>query len=143
MSPANNIGQTDPVAIVFFFLFAFISLGITYWAARRTRSTEDFYAAGRSISAVQNGFAVAGDFVAAAGFLGIGGFVSLAGFDGLIYAIGGVVAWPVTMFLLAEPLRNLGKYTVADVLTYRLGTTSVRVISAVGSLTVIFMYLIL
>ena len=140
---ATAIGQPDPVAIVFFFLFVAVSLGITIWAARRTRSTDEYFAAGRRISGAQNGFAIAGDFIAAAGFLGIGGFISLAGFDGLLYSIGGAIAWPVTLFLLAEPMRNLGKYTVADVLAYRLDSNAARAISAVGSLAVVFMYLIL
>ena len=88
---------------------------ITWWAARRTRSTEHFYAAGRSITAFQNGLALAGDYMSAASFLGIAGLVALSGFDGLIYSIGLLVGWPVVMFLIAEPLRNLGKYTFADV----------------------------
>ena len=108
------------MALLFFFVFIAITLGITYWAARRTRTTEHFYAAGRSISAGQNGFALAGDYMSAASFLGIAGLVSLSGFDGLIYSIGFLVGWPVVMFLIAEPLRNLGKYTFADVVAYRM-----------------------
>ena len=101
-------------------LFVAVTLGITCWAARRTRSTEHFYAAGRSITGLQNGLALAGDYMSAASFLGIAGLVSLSGFDGLIYSIGFLVGWPVVMFLIAEPLRNLGHYTFADVVAFRL-----------------------
>ena len=101
--------------MAFFFVFIAITLGITWWAARRTRTTEQFYAAGRTITAGQNGFALAGDYMSAASFLGIAGLVSTTGFDGLIYSTGWLVGWPVVLFLIAEPLRNLGRYTFADV----------------------------
>ena len=96
----------------FLLLFIAITLGITYWAARRTRTTEHFYAAGRTISPGQNGFALAGDYMSAASFLGIAGLVSTTGFDGLIYSTGWLVGWPVVLFLIAEPLRNLGQVHV-------------------------------
>src|SRR3712207_503404 len=111
--------ERNPVAIAFFFLFIATTLGITYWAARRTKTTEQFYAAGRTVSAGQNGFALAGDYMSAASFLGIAGLVSTTGFDGLIYSTGWLVGWPVVLFLIAEPLRNLGKYTFADVVAAR------------------------
>ncbi len=136
------LGQPNPVAILFFFLFVAITLGITYWAARRTRTTEQFYAAGRSVSGFQNGLALAGDYMSAASFLGIAGLVALSGFDGLIYSIGFLVGWPVVMFLIAEPLRNLGKYTFADVVAYRLRQVPVRSAAAVSTLTVVALYLI-
>jgi len=136
------LGQPNPVAILFFFLFVAITLGITYWAARRTRTTEQFYAAGRSISGFQNGLALAGDYMSAASFLGIAGLVALSGFDGLIYSIGFLVGWPVVMFLIAEPLRNLGKYTFADVVAYRLRQVPVRSAAAVSTLAVVALYLI-
>lgn len=136
------LGQPNPIAILFFFLFVAITLGITYWAARRTRTTEEFYAAGRSISGFQNGLALAGDYMSAASFLGIAGLVALSGFDGLIYSIGFLVGWPVLMFLIAEPLRNLGKYTFADVVAYRLRQVPVRSAAAVSTLMVIALYLI-
>jgi cation/acetate symporter len=140
----DTIGQqSNAFAMFFFFIFIAISLGVTYWAMRRTKSTDAFFAAGREVSTLQNCLAIVGDFIAAAGFLGIGGLVSLVGFDGLIYAMGGAMAWPITMFLLAEPLRNLGKYTLADVLSYRLNSTSIRITSAIGSLGVTFTYLIM
>jgi cation/acetate symporter len=91
----TTIGQPNPIAMAFFFAFIAITLGITYWAARRTRTTEHFYAAGRTISAGQNGFALAGDYMSAASFLGIAGLVSTTGFDGLIYSTGWLVGWPV------------------------------------------------
>lgn len=130
-------------AVGLFLLFIATTLLVTWWAARRTHSTEDYLAAGRSISTGQNGLALAGDFIAAAGFLGIAGVVSLSGFDGLIYAIGGVVGWPIMMFLLAEPLRNLGRYTFADVLAYRTGGAGIRSIAAVTGLIVVMIYLIM
>ncbi len=106
--------------MAWFFVFIATTLGITYWAARKTRTTEQFYAAGRSISAGQNGFALAGDYMSAASFLGIAGLVSTTGFDGLIYSTGWLVGWPIVLFLIAEPLRNLGRYTFADVVALRL-----------------------
>jgi len=130
------------VALAFFFLFISITLGITFWAARRTRTTEHFYAAGRSISAGQNGFALAGDYMSAASFLGIAGLVSTTGFDGLIYSTGWLVGWPVVLFLIAEPLRNLGKYTFADVVALRLRAVPVRIAAALGTLATVVFYLI-
>jgi cation/acetate symporter len=127
---------------VFFFLFIALSLGITYVAARRTRSADHFYTAGGGVTGLQNGLALAGDYMSAASFLGIAGLVALSGFDGLIYSIGFLVGWPVVMFLIAEPLRNLGKYTFADVVAFRLRQAPVRVAAAVGSLAVVSFYLI-
>src|SRR5437764_7735065 len=139
---STAIGQPNAIAIGFFILFIIITLGITYWAARRTRTTEHFYAAGRTISPGQNGFALAGDYMSAASFLGIAGLVAKSGFDGLIYSTGWLVGWPVVLFLIAEPLRNLGKYTFADVVAYRLKQTPIRVCAAIGTLTTIIFYLI-
>ncbi|MGE0158927.1 MAG: sodium/solute symporter [Gemmatimonadales bacterium] len=136
------IGVPNAVAMSFFFLFIAVTLGITYWAARRTRTTEHFYAAGRSIGAAQNGFALAGDYMSAASFLGIAGLVSTTGFDGLIYSTGWLVGWPVVLFLIAEPLRNLGKYTFADVVAFRLRQTPVRIAAAIGTLATVAFYLI-
>jgi cation/acetate symporter len=138
----SSLGQPNLLAIVGFFVFIAISLAITYYAARRTRSAEQFYAAGRSVTGLQNGLALAGDYMSAASFLGIAGLVALSGFDGLIYSIGFLVGWPIVMFLIAEPLRNLGKYTFADVVAFRLRQTPVRVAAAVGSLSVVAFYLI-
>ena len=138
----TRIGEPNGVAMVFFFAFISITLGITYWAARRTRTTEEFYAAGRTISAGQNGFALAGDYMSAASFLGIAGLVSTTGFDGLIYSTGWLVGWPVVLFLIAEPLRNLGKYTFADVVASRLKQAPVRIAAAIGTLATVTFYLI-
>jgi cation/acetate symporter len=136
------IGQPNAVAMAFFFAFISITLAITFWAAKRTRTTEHFYAAGRTISAGQNGFALAGDYMSAASFLGIAGLVSTTGFDGLIYSTGWLVGWPVVLFLIAEPLRNLGRYTFADVVAIRLRQTPVRIAAALGTLATVTLYLI-
>jgi cation/acetate symporter len=138
----TRIGEPNAVAMVFFFAFIAITLGITYWAARKTKTTEQFYAAGRTISPVQNGFALAGDYMSAASFLGIAGLVSTTGFDGLIYSTGWLVGWPIVLFLIAEPLRNLGKYTFADVVAFRMRQTPVRIAAAIGTLATVALYLI-
>jgi cation/acetate symporter len=134
--------QSDWTSILFFFLFVSATLGITYWAARRTKTTEHFYAAGRSITGFQNGLALAGDYMSAASFLGIAGLVALNGFDGLIYSTGWLVGWPIILFLIAEPLRNLGKYTFTDVVAYRLQQKPVRIAAAIGTMCVVLTYLI-
>jgi cation/acetate symporter len=139
LQTANGINS---FAIVMFFIFVFISLYITYWAAKKTKTTSQFYAANRNITGLQNGFALAGDYMSAASFLGIAGMVALKGFDGLIYSIGFLVGWPILMFLIAEPLRNLGKYTFSDVVAYRFKQKPVRIASATGSLMTICFYLI-
>jgi cation/acetate symporter len=133
---------TDVTAIVMFAAFVLLTLGITAWAARRTRTAADFYAAGGSITGLQNGMAIAGDYMSAASFLGISAMVYTAGFDGLLYSIGFLVGWPIIMFLMAERLRNLGKYSFADVASYRLSSGPVRSFAAVSSLVVVAFYLI-
>src|SRR5215204_5673037 len=139
---SSALGEPNAITISWFLVFIGLSLGITVWASRRTRSTDQFYAAGRSVTALQNGLALAGDYMSAASFLGIAGLVALSGFDGLIYSIGFLVGWPIVMFLIAEPLRNLGRYTFADVVAARLRQTPIRIASAVGALAVITFYLI-
>ncbi|AXH14207.1 cation acetate symporter [Malaciobacter mytili] len=129
-------------AIIMFFIFVAGTLAITYWAARRTKSASDFYTAGGGISGFQNGMAIAGDYMSAASFLGISGLVYLSGYDGLIYAVGFLVGWPVILFLMAEKLRNLGKFTFADIAAYRLGQKEIRTLAAFGSLSVVTLYLI-
>jgi cation/acetate symporter len=141
-APATSLGEPNVTAIAFFLVFIAATLAITYWAARKTKTTEEYFAAGRSISGRQNGFALAGDYMSAASFLGIAGLVSLSGFDGLIYSTGWLVGWPVVLFLIAEPLRNLGKYTFADVVSFRLKQTPVRIAAAIGTLAVVAFYLI-
>jgi cation/acetate symporter len=129
-------------AIMMFVAFVGATLYITYWASKRNTSTSDFYTAGGSITGFQNGLAIAGDYMSAASFLGISALVFTSGYDGLIYSIGFLVGWPVILFLIAERLRNLGKYTFADVASYRLKQTEIRTLSASGSLVVVAFYLI-
>lgn len=134
--------ELNLAAIVMFLIFVFATLGITYWAAKRTKTAKDFYTAGGGITGFQNGLAIAGDYMSAASFLGISGLVYLKGFDGLIYSIGFLVGWPVILFLIAEQLRNLGKYTFADVASYRLRQTPIRTLAAFGSIATVLLYLI-
>jgi len=129
-------------AILMFLAFVAATLGITYWAARRTQSRADFYTAGGGITGFQNGLAIAGDYMSAASFLGISALVFGSGFDGLIYSIGFLVGWPVIMFLIAERLRNLGKFTFADVASYRLDQLAIRKLAAAGTLITVAFYLI-
>ncbi|MBX3009597.1 MAG: sodium/solute symporter [Melioribacteraceae bacterium] len=138
----STLGQVNIASVIIFFAFVAITLAITYWAAKKTKTTSEFYAADRSISGFQNGLALSGDYMSAASFLGIAGMVSLKGYDGLIYSIGFLVGWPLVMFLIAEPLRNLGKFTFADVVAYRLKQKPVRIASSIGSLMTIVFYLI-
>ncbi len=129
-------------AIVMFVIFVGATLGVTYWAAKRTKSAKDFYTAGGGITGFQNGMAIAGDYMSAASFLGISGLVYLKGYDGLIYSIGFLVGWPIILFMIAEPLRNLGKYTFADVAAYRLRQMPIRSLAAAGSIATVILYLI-
>src|SRR5512147_2617184 len=138
----TTLGQVNASSVLFFLVFITITLGITYWAAKRTKTTKQYYAAGRSITGFQNGLALAGDYMSAASFLGIAGMVALRGYDGMIYATGWLVGWPALMFLLAEPVRNLGKYTFADVVAFRLKQGPVRVACAVGGILVLLAYAI-
>ncbi|MDH4870023.1 cation acetate symporter [Pseudomonas sp. BN515] len=129
-------------AIGMFFVFVLATLAITWWAARRTRSTSDFYTAGGGISGFQNGLAIAGDYMSAATLLGLSSLVFAKGYDGFVYIIGFFVGWPIVTFLMAERLRNLGRYTFADIVSYRLDQTRVRSFAALGSLTVVCCYLV-
>jgi len=138
----TSLGSPSAASIGFFFLIVLVTLVITYWAAKKTKSSSEFYAAGRSVSALQNGFALAGDYMSAASFLGISGMVALKGYDGMIYATGWLVGWPALMFLVAEPLRNIGKYTFADVVAFRLRQGPVRIASAVGGILTVLFYTI-
>ena len=147
MAAGADLGQTAKqatnwVAIAMFAGFVAITLFITKWAASRTRSAADFYTAGGGITGFQNGLAIAGDYMSAASFLGISGLVFASGFDGLIFSIGWLVGWPVITFLMAERLRNLGKFTFADVASYRFAQTPTRVFAACGSLVVVAFYMI-
>ncbi len=139
---AAGTGEANTSAIVMFLIFIAGTMGITYWAAKRTQTTSDFYTAGGGLSGLQNGLAIAGDYLSAASFLGIAGMVYVSGFDGMIYAIGFLFGWPVVMFLVAERLRNLGKYSFADVTSFRLEQTPMRILAASASLLIIALYLI-
>jgi cation/acetate symporter len=139
---APTAPTTDWNAIIIFAGFVILTLGITYWAAQRTRTTKDFYAAGGGVSGFQNGLAIAGDYMSAASFLGISALVFSLGYYGLIYSIGFLVGWPIIMFLMAEPLKNLGRFTFADVVSYRLQATPIRAMAATGTLVTVAFYLI-
>ena len=129
-------------AMIMFFAFIIGTMGITKWAASKTKSASDFYTAGGGITGFQNGLAIAGDYMSAASFLGISGMIYLNGFDGIIYAIGFLVGWPIILFLMAEKLRNLGKFNFTDIAAYRLDEKRIRILAACGSLTVVTFYLI-
>jgi len=147
LAAGGDLGSVDKqptnwVAISMFAVFVVATLFITKWAAARTKSAADFYTAGGGITGFQNGLAIAGDYMSAASFLGISAAVMATGYDGLIYSIGFLVGWPVITFLMAERLRNLGKFTFADVAGYRFQQTPIRVFAASGTLVVVAFYLI-
>ncbi len=144
---APDVGQAQKQAInihaiVMFFIFVMMTLGITYWAAQRTKTASDYYSAGGGITGTQNGLAIAGDYMSAATLLGLTSLTYFQGFDGYIYCICFYVGWPFIMFIMAERLRNLGKFTFADITSYRLDQRQVRTVAAIGSLTVVVFYLI-
>ncbi len=147
LAAGGDLGQavkqaTNWTAIGMFGAFVIFTLFITKWAASKTKSASDFYTAGGGISGFQNGLAIAGDFMSAASFLGISAAVYMNGFDGLIYSIGFLVGWPILTFLMAERLRNLGRFTFADVAAYRFAQAPVRIFAASGTLVVVAFYLI-
>ena len=141
---ASAATDTNPstLAIVFFVGFVLLTLGITFWASRRAMTTSQYFTAGRSIKGWQNGIAVAGDYMSAASFLGIAGIISTQGYDGFMYSVGWLVAYLTVLLIVAEPLRNLGKYTMADVLAYRMQAKPVRAAAAFSTLTVTTFYMI-
>ena len=134
--------ESNYTAIIMFVLFVGVTLFITYWASKKTHTAKSFYTAGGNISGLQNGLAISGDFMSAASFLGISGLVYLSGFDGLIYSIGFLIGWPIILLLIAEPLRNLGKYSFSDVVSFRLKQKPIRILAACGSLSTVVLYLI-
>src|SRR5919206_135708 len=138
----GRAADLNELALGIFALIVAITLGITYWASKRTRSATEFWAAGRGITGVQNGFAIAGDYMSAASFLGIAGLIFLFGFDGFLYSVGFLVAFLTVLFLLAERMRNSGKFTIADVLAFRLRERPARMAAALGTLAVAAFYLI-
>src|SRR5438132_6385932 len=127
--------------LIMFGVIVLITLGITIWAARRNRTTTEFYAAGRKISGLQNGIAVAGDYMSAASFLGIAGLIAFNGYDGFMYSVGWLVAYLTVLFLIAEPMRNTGKFTLADVLSYRMSPIPVRSAAAFSTVAVSASYM--
>ena len=129
-------------AIIMFCLFVCMTMGITYWASSRTKSTADFYTAGGGITGFQNGLAIAGDYMSAATLLGLTAMVYGQGYDGYIYMLAFFAGWPIILFLMAERLRNLGKFTFSDITAYRLDQGKVRTMAAISSLTVVCFYLI-
>jgi cation/acetate symporter len=129
-------------ALLMFVGFVGITLIITYWASRRSSGANAFFAAGRQITAWQNGFAVAGDYMSAASFLGIAGMIAFSGYDGFMYSVGFLVAYLTVLLIVAEPLRNAGKYTMADVLAYRMKARPVRAMAALSTITVSTFYMI-
>ena len=139
---AADADKLNLSAVAMFFVFIVGTMGITKWAASKTKSASDFYTAGGGITGFQNGLAIAGDYMSAASFLGISGMIFLHGFDGMIYAIGFLVGWPIILFLMAEKLRNLGKFNFTDIAAYRLDEQKIRILAACGSLTVVTFYLI-
>ena len=131
------IAEVNVEAVSIFAGVVAITLGITYWASKRTKDATTFWAAGRGITGVQNGFAIAGDYMSAASFLGIAGLIFLFGFDGFLYSVGFLVAFLIVLYLLAERMRNSGKFTMADVLSFRLNERPARVAAALGTLAVV------
>jgi cation/acetate symporter len=139
---ATGLQPLNTTTIVVFGLFLITTLLITLWAMRRTRTKDDFFVAGRSVTAGQNGLALAGDFMGAATLLGVVGLVSLRGFDGVIYAVGGLVGWPILVMLIAEPMRRIGRFTLADVVSAHLEQRPIRLAIALTTLLLVPCYLI-
>ncbi len=139
----SSVGQgMNVIAIAMFLVFVAATLVVTRWAARSNHSVADHYAAGGKITALQNGWAIAGDYMSAASLLGISALVFTSGYDGLIYSIGFLASWPIILFLIAEPLRNLGRFTLADVVSYRLQQRPIRAFSASSSIVIVLLYLV-
>ncbi|MGW9366827.1 solute symporter family protein, partial [Streptomyces albidoflavus] len=139
---ANEASQHRPLIITLFGLFVVATLFITVWAGRQTKNASDFYAGGRQFTGFQNGLAVSGDYMSAASFLGIAGAIALFGYDGFLYSIGFLVAWLVALLLVAEPLRNSGRYTMGDVLAYRMRQRPVRTAAGTSTIVVSIFYLL-
>ncbi|MHB1400357.1 MAG: cation acetate symporter [Trichloromonadaceae bacterium] len=139
---ATEVQATNWTAIIMFGIFVVLTMGITYWASSRTKSTSDFYTAGGGITGFQNGMAIAGDYMSAATLLGLTAMVYSKGYDGYIYMLAFFAGWPIILFLMAERLRNLGKFTFSDITAYRLDEGKVRTMAAISSLTVVCFYLI-
>ncbi|MBN3724471.1 cation/acetate symporter ActP [Burkholderia sp. Ac-20379] len=141
-APVEKAASVNPTVVAMFLAFVAATLGITWWAAARTRSMTDFYTAGGRISGFQNGLALAGDYMSAAALLGLTSMIFFNGYDGMIYAVSFFIAWPLLLFLFAERIRNLGQVTLADIASFRLAHTPIRTLLALGSLTVVCFYLV-
>jgi cation/acetate symporter len=133
--------SANPFAIAIFLTFVGFTLLVTVWAARRKATRQQFYTGGGGIGALQNGLAIAGDYMSASSFLGISSMIYMSGYDGLFYIVGTIAGWPIVIFLVAERLRNLGRFNVSDVVSYRLDRVPIRIVSSVGALAVIAIYL--
>jgi cation/acetate symporter len=138
----SQIRQAEPSTIVFFVFFAVLTLLISFWAARRATSSSEYLTAGSSISAGQNGLAIAGDYMSAGAFLGLSGAIYASGLDGMFLAASYLASWPIVLFLVAEPLRRLGKYSFADVLTHKLRERPIRILAGASTLVVVSFYLV-
>ena len=139
---AESASDNRPLIITLFSVFVVATLAITIWAGRQTKTPTHFYAGGRQFSGFQNGLAISGDYMSAASFLGIAGAIALSGYDGFLYSIGFLVAWLVALLLVAEPLRNSGRYTMGDVLAYRMRQRPVRTAAGVSTIVVSIFYLL-
>jgi len=139
---AAGASEHRTLIVVLFTVFVLFTLGVTVWAGRKTKDATDFYAGGRQFTGFQNGLAISGDYMSAASFLGIAGAIALAGYDGFLYSIGFLVAWLVALLLVAEPLRNSGRYTMGDVLAYRMRQRPVRTAAGISTIIVSIFYLL-
>src|SRR5579871_303568 len=140
--PENTKMAVNPAAITMFVGFVAATLVITYFSARKSTGSSAYFAAGRRITGWQNGLAVAGDYMSAASFLGISGMIALSGYDGFMYSVGFLVAYLTVLYVVAEPLRNVGKYTMADLLAYRLKARPVRAAAALSTIIVSTFYMV-
>jgi len=138
----SQIRQADFSTIVFFVVFAALTLLISFWAGRRATSSSEYLTAGSSISAGQNGLAIAGDYMSAGAFLGLSGAIYASGLDGMFLAASYLASWPIVLFLVAEPLRRLGKYSFADVLTHKLRERPIRILAGASTIVIVSFYLV-
>src|SRR6187455_1788783 len=142
IGPTVMVADHQGLTTALFLGVVAVTIGITFWASRQTSGAADYYAGGRGFSGVQNGLAIGGDYMSAASFLGISGAIALSGYDGFLYSIGFLVAWLVALLLVAEMLRNAGRYTMADQLAFRMKQRPVRMPAAVSTITVSIFYLL-
>src|SRR5260221_10144857 len=140
--PDSPVRQAESSTIVFFVVFAVLTLLISFWAARRATSSSEYLTAGSSISSGQNGLAIAGDYMSAGAFLGLSGAIYTSGLDGMFLAASYLASWPIVLFLVAEPLRRLGKYSFADVLTHKLRERPIRILAGTSPIVIVSFYLV-